>query len=96
MRAPKDTPIARAQLLAALWQRPIVSDAEAAAMVGLPRSTWAALKRSPGFPAQFRLGRRVFFRVDDLRAWLDAKALDARKEPRRSCPMSTASAGQYL
>ena len=81
MHAAKDDPVERARLLAALWERHVVSDREAAQMVGLPRSTWAALKRSAGFPRQFSLGRRVFFRVDDLRAWLDAKALAARKEP---------------
>jgi predicted DNA-binding transcriptional regulator AlpA len=85
MRASKDNPVERAQLLAALWQRPIVSDREAAQMVGLPRSTWAALKRSAGFPAQFSLGRRVFFRVDDLRAWLNSKATAAGKIHPRPC-----------
>ena len=83
MRAANHDSVERARLLAALWERPVVSDREAAQMIGLPRSTWAALKRSAGFPAQFSLGRRVFFRVEDLRAWLDAKALAANQNARR-------------
>jgi predicted DNA-binding transcriptional regulator AlpA len=65
---------ADAQRVVALWGKPVLADSEAAAALGLPRSSWALLKRRGEAPPTFTIGRRVFVRTEDLRAWIDKKA----------------------
>ena len=62
-----------AQRLAALWLRPSVSDREAAAMLGVPYSTWCSQKRCADFPPHFVIGRRYFYRTEDLRGFIDRR-----------------------
>jgi len=64
----------QAQRIAALWSKPVLSDPEIADALGLPYSTWQAIKATKDKPALFNIGRRVYARTDDLRAWLDRKA----------------------
>lgn len=66
----------QAQRVAALWSKPLLSDAEIAEALGLPLSTWQLTKRAKDAPPLFNLGRRVFARTADLRAWLDTRTAD--------------------
>lgn len=68
------TAAADAARVAALWQKPILSDSEAAEAVGLPYSTWQLLKARKEAPAMFSLGRRCCIRTADLCAWIDKRA----------------------
>jgi predicted DNA-binding transcriptional regulator AlpA len=62
----------QAERIAALWQKPLLSDRECAEALGLPYSTWAGLKKSSraGAPSMFRLGRRLYAHTEEVRAWL--------------------------
>lgn len=66
------------RLVVLLWQRPTIPDA-----IGIPPSLWGALKAEGDTPPLFQLGRRLFVRTEDLRAWLDAKAKQARSRSKR-------------
>ncbi len=57
-----------------LWQRPSIPDNDIPAAIGIPGTLWGALKAAGDTPRLFTLGRRLFVRTADLRAWLDAKA----------------------
>lgn len=46
---------------------------EAAGVVGLSPATLNTLRSRGGGPPFYKLGRRVVYRVADLRAWLDSK-----------------------
>lgn len=50
----------------------LVSADEAATLVQVSRSTWMKLKASGGLPKPVRLARRVLWRVDELKAWVNA------------------------
>ena len=63
----------QAQRVAALWTKPLLSDVEIAEALGLPLSTWQLTKRAKDAPPLFNLGRRVYARTADLRAWLDTR-----------------------
>lgn len=63
----------QAQRVAALWSKPLLSDPEIAEALGLPLSTWQMLKSTGRTPPLFNLGRRVYARTADLRAWLDTR-----------------------
>ena len=56
------------------WDKPYLADGEIAAAIGIPPSLWAACKRDGDSPPLFQIGRRLFVKTDDLRAWLDGKA----------------------
>lgn len=45
---------------------------QAAATLGLSRSTLARLRVCGGGPRFIKLGRKVVYRADDLTAWLDS------------------------
>ncbi len=62
-----------AQRIAALWQKPILADAEIAEAIGLPYSSWQALKGKKDIPPLFNLGRRVYANTENVRAWLNSK-----------------------
>ena len=50
----------------------ILRPAEAAAMLGITRSTLNRWRERPGFPQPLRLGpAAIGFRASDLRDWLD-------------------------
>ncbi|MBI3043230.1 MAG: hypothetical protein HYY78_10450 [Betaproteobacteria bacterium] len=68
------TAAAHAARVASLWQKPVLSDTEAAEAIGLPYSTWQLLKARKETPRMFALGRRVCIQTDTLRAWLDQRA----------------------
>ena len=57
-----------------LWQRPTIPDADIPDAIGIPPSLWGALKAEGDTPPLFTIGRRLFVRTQDLRAWLDLKA----------------------
>lgn len=56
------------------WQKPTLPDSEIPFALCLPASLWAECKRTGDTPPLFTIGRRLFVRTVDLRAWLDAKA----------------------
>lgn len=66
-----------------LWQCPVVSERDAARMLGLPLSSWALLKRTESLPV-FGLGKRNYLLTDDLKKWLEHRR-DAwtPREPKR-------------
>ncbi len=68
----------QAQRVVAIWQRPTIPDADIPEAIGIPPSLWGALKAEGDTPPLFTIGRRLFVRTADLRAWLDAKAKDGR------------------
>ena len=51
-----------------------VGAADAARMLGISRSSWLALVSAGRAPGGIRLGRRVVWRVGELKDWLDAGA----------------------
>lgn len=54
---------------------PLAVDAVGAAdLVGVARSTWLKLHSQGRTPRCFRMGRRVLWSVDELRAWVRAGA----------------------
>jgi predicted DNA-binding transcriptional regulator AlpA len=50
----------------------LVPAADAGALSGVSRSSWWALHSSGRCPMPVRLGRKVLWRVDELRAWVAA------------------------
>ena len=84
--------------VAQLWASPVVANEHVPQMLGVSPSAWQSLKRRGDGPSLFLLGgRRLFVRVDDLRAWLDRKAqADGRPgtRPRRAKKSSDASASE--
>lgn len=79
--APKvtDTEVARidrdrAMRVAALWRKPVLSDREIPEAIGLAYSSWQGLKLTGDTPRLFRIGRRVYARTEDVRAWISRKA----------------------
>jgi hypothetical protein len=66
---------------AALWQVPLVSDAEAAEMLNLPPSSWDKVRTYPNAPAGITLGRRLYFRTADLRTFIDRRAAEGAATP---------------
>lgn len=68
----------RAIRVAALWRKPCLSDKEIPEAIGLAYSSWQALKLTGDTPPLFRIGRRVYARTSDVRAWLDTKAEKAK------------------
>lgn len=56
---------------------PILIDAkEAARLCGVSRSLWYKLQSAGRLPKPKRLGRRVLWVVDDIRAWLSQPGRD--------------------
>ncbi len=76
---PRDVAEARelAELRRALWTQPILADAEIPVTLEVPYSSWQLQKSRGDCPKLFKIGRRVFVRTSDLRAWLDNKAAQA-------------------
>lgn len=68
----------QAQRVVLLWQRPTIPDTDIPEAIGVPPSLWGALKADGDTPPLFTLGRRLFVKTDDLRAWLNLKAKDGR------------------
>jgi excisionase family DNA binding protein len=52
----------------------LLTIAEAADLLRAPVATLRYWRHRKIGPPSFRLGRRVLYRRDDLRAWIDAKA----------------------
>ena len=52
----------------------LLTIAEAADLLRAPVATLRYRRHRKIGPPSFRLGRRVLYRRDDLRAWIDAKA----------------------
>jgi hypothetical protein len=68
----------QAQRVVLLWQRPNIPDHDVPEAIGIPLSLWGALKTEGDTPPLFTIGRRLFVRTSDLRAWLDLKAKNGR------------------
>lgn len=49
-----------------------VEAVEAARLCGVSRSTWYSLRKAGRVPKPVRLGRRVLWRVEELREWVAA------------------------
>ena len=73
----------QARRVVLLWQRPTIPDHEIPDAVGIPPTLWAALKSQGDTPPLFLIGRRLFVRTADLKAWLDGKAKDGRPGSKR-------------
>ena len=69
---PADTE--RVQVLGALLAMPALSFGDAALFLDLPRSTLDKLHAQGKGPRYFKIGRRLYVRQADLRAWLDRMA----------------------
>jgi hypothetical protein len=66
-----------------LWERPLVSEKEAARMLGLPLSTWQLLKRRSAPPVIF-LGKHNRILTADLHTWLEGlRGVEPRTTKRR-------------
>lgn len=66
-----------------LWQKPILADAEIPEAIGIPGTLWETQKSIGDTPKLFMIGRRMFVKTDDLRAWLDAKAASGKPGSRK-------------
>lgn len=73
----------QAQRVVLLWQRPNIPDCDIPEAIGIPPSLWGALKAEGDTPPLFTIGRRLFARTDDLRAWLYLKAKGGRPGSKR-------------
>jgi hypothetical protein len=73
----------RAQRQVLLWQKPFLPDHEIPAACDIPPTLWASLKQTGDSPPLFQLGRRLFVKTSDLRAWLDEKARAGRPGSKR-------------
>jgi predicted DNA-binding transcriptional regulator AlpA len=49
-----------------------VEAAQAARLCGVSRATWYSLRKAGRVPRPVRLGRRVLWRVEELREWMAA------------------------
>jgi predicted DNA-binding transcriptional regulator AlpA len=59
---------------------PLLVPARAAARIaGISPATWSRLRASDKVPAPVRLGGRVLWRVEELRAWIAAGCPDGQK-----------------
>ncbi|HMN37314.1 MAG TPA: helix-turn-helix domain-containing protein [Hyphomicrobium sp.] len=56
--------------------RRLVTPAELAALIGLSEKTLENRRANGTGPKSFKIGRRVFYRVADVRAWLQAQGGD--------------------
>lgn len=74
----------RARYVHFLWQKPILANVEIPDAIGIPLSLWATLKAEGDTPPLFTIGRRLFVRTDDLRAWLYAKSAKGKPGNRRT------------
>lgn len=75
--------IEQAQRVVLLWQKPVLADAEIPDAIGIPPTLWSTLKAEGDSPPLFTIGRRLFCRTEDLRAWLEVKARDGRPGSKR-------------
>ena len=73
----------QARRISELWKQPILADSEIHEAAKIPPTLWATLKAHGDTPPLFQLGRRLFCRTDDLRAWLEAKARGGRPGSKR-------------
>jgi hypothetical protein len=72
-----------ARLVSELWKHPLLADPEIPVAAKIPHTLWATCKAEGDTPKLFTIGRRLFCRTEDLRAWLDAKARDGRPGSKR-------------
>jgi predicted DNA-binding transcriptional regulator AlpA len=56
--------------------RLLVAAVDAAALCGVSRATWLRQHSAGRVPAPVRIGRRTLWRLDELRAWIDAGCPD--------------------
>ena len=49
-----------------------IEAAQAARLCGISRATWYSLRKAGRVPRPVRLGRRVLWRVEELREWMAA------------------------
>ncbi len=49
----------------------LISDREAAELLGISRTTWWSLFNSGRTPKEIRLGRRILWRLEELKDWVD-------------------------
>jgi hypothetical protein len=57
-----------------LWQKEHIPDPEIPEALQIPPSLWGECKARGDSPPLFMIGRRLFVRTADLRAWLHGKA----------------------
>ena len=67
----------RSQRLGDLIAAPVLPLGDVAVFLGLPLSTIEKLRAQGQGPKCFLLGRRLYVRQVDMRAWLDRMATDA-------------------
>lgn len=55
----------------------LITIADVLALIPISRPTLYARMQEPDFPKPFKVGRRVFWRAEDIHAWLDSKQIKA-------------------
>lgn len=83
---------AQAARVVSLWARPTIPDADIPEAIGIPPTLWASLKAAGDTPPLFTIGRRLFVKTTDLRAWLDRKAAAGRPGSKRLRARSSGAA----
>lgn len=63
----------------ALWEKPLISNEEVAAALGIGLSTWQTMKKNGAAPPSLLIAGRIFYRTADLLNWIDTLA--AKKNP---------------
>jgi len=72
----------RAQQKSALWQCPILPDAEVPLVLNIPASTWQLRKKSDDAPPLFSIGKRSYVRTAELLAWCERLSFIPRNNMR--------------
>ena len=75
-----------------LWELPVNADADVPVMLDCPESLWGKQKQLGDTPPLFEIGRRLYVRTIDLRAWLDGKAAAGAPGSRRHRERAKAAA----
>ena len=73
----------QARRVVLLWQQPVIPDHHIPDAIGISFPQWKALKDEGDTPPLFAIGRSLFVRTADLRAWLDLKAKGGKPSPKK-------------
>ena len=84
------------QTVRALWDLPYIKDSDVPLAIHVPPAAWHAQKAIGDSPKLFCIGRRLFVRTSDLRAWLDKKADAGQPGNRRLRAAANKSGGDPL
>jgi predicted DNA-binding transcriptional regulator AlpA len=88
---PDHTDAGRSAPLTQVIEALLVPAPEAARLCGISEASWYRLKSASKLPLPVRLGGRVLWRVDELRAWIAAGCPDRREWEARRAVAGTAN-----